>query len=105
MVIWQQQNEMNHSIYATVPSRAENPSTRKLNSETPPPNNPTIERFNRISAVKDEYTRPLWVVLPLFEVAPKRRTERREPATPNVTFSVLVTRFIPRWREKKKKKK
>lgn len=38
------------------------------------------------------------MVFPLFEVAPKRRTERREPATLNGTFSVLVRRFIPRWR-------
>lgn len=38
------------------------------------------------------------MVFPLFEVAPKRRTERREPATLNRTFSVLVRRFIPRWR-------
>lgn len=43
------------------------------------------------------------MVFPLFEVAPKRQTERRDPATLNVTFSVLVRRFIPRWRGGKKK--
>lgn len=104
MVIWRQQNEINHSIYAPIRSRAGNPSIRKLNGETSTPSNPTIEHFNGISAVKDEYTRPFWVGFPLFK-QPLKGGQRREPATLDATFSVLVRRFLPRWGEKSRAEK